>query len=82
MAHSAVLYGIDHELAWKWESLWKWYIGLYLGMFGCIFVMLITPVLGALALIGCAIGTLVVSILKLIYLYRTAVIFREYPVGV
>ena len=82
MAHSAVLYGIDHELAWKWESLWKWYIGLYLGMFGCIFVMLITPVFGALALIGCAIGTLVVSILKLIYLYRTAVIFREYPVGV
>ena len=82
MAHSAVLYGVDSVLAWKWESLWKWYIGLYLGMFGCIFVMLITPVLGALALIGCAIGTLVVSILKLIYLYRTAVIFREYPVGV
>lgn len=48
-------------------------------MFGCIFVILITPVFGALALIGCAIGTLVVSILKLIYLYRTAVIFREYP---
>ena len=82
MAHSSVLYGVDSVLAWKWESLWKWYIGLYLGMFGCIFVMLITPVFGSLALIGCAIGTLVVSILKLIYLYRTAVIFREYPVGV
>ena len=82
MAHSAVLTGVDYELSLKWETLWKWYIGLYLGMFGCVLVILFTPVLGALALIGCAIGTLVVSILKLIYLYRTAVIFRAYPVGV
>ena len=27
-------------------------------------------------------GSIVVSILKLVYLYRTAKIFREYPVGV
>ena len=81
MAHSAVLSGVDNELSEKWEVLWKWYIGLFLGMFGCIIVMLIIPVLGAIAIIGCAIGTVVVSILKLVYLYRTAKIFREYPVG-
>lgn len=81
MAHSAVLADVDSELSWKWEELWKWYIGLELGMFGCFFVMLITPVFGALAFLGCAIGTLVVSIVKLIYLYRTAVIFRAYPAG-
>lgn len=57
----------------------KWYIGLYLGLFGGIAVILFTPVFGAIILIGCAIGTLVVSILKLIYLYRTAVIFRDWP---
>ena len=79
MAHSAALSGVDNELAWKWERLWKWYIGLYLGLFGGIAVMLFTPVFGAIIFIGCAIGTLVVSILKLIYLYRTAVIFREWP---
>ena len=82
MAHSAVLSGADNELSEKWEVLWKWYIGLFLGMFGCIIVMLILPILGAIAILGCAIGTVVVSILKLVYLYRTAKIFREYPVGV
>ena len=82
MAHSAVLSGVENELSEKWEVLWKWYIGLFLGMFGCIIVMLILPILGAIAILGCAIGTVVVSILKLVYLYRTAKIFREYPVGV
>ena len=82
MAHSAVLSGVDNELSEKWEVLWKWYIGLFLGMLGCIIVMLILPILGAIAILGCAIGTVVVSILKLVYLYRTAKIFREYPVGV
>ena len=82
MAHSIVLTGVDNELSEKWEMLWKWYIGLFLGMLGCIIVMLIAPVLGAIAILGCAIGTIVVSILKLVYLYRTAKIFREYPVGV
>ena len=82
MGHSAVLSGVDNELSEKWEVLWKWYIGLVLGMFGCIIVMLIIPILGAIAILGCAIGTVVVGILKLVYLYRTAKIFREYPVGV
>ena len=82
MAHSAVLSGVDNELSEKWEVLWKWYIGLFLGMFGCIIVMLIIPILGAIAILGCAIGTVIVSILKLVYLYRTAKIFREYPMGV
>ena len=82
MGHSAVLSGVDNELSEKWEVLWKWYIGLFLGMTGCILLMLIAPVLGAIVILGCAIGTIVVSILKLVYLYRTAKIFREYPVGV
>ena len=80
MAHSAVLSGVDNELSEKWEVLWKWYIGLFLGMIGCILLMLIAPVLGAIVILGCAIGTVVVGILKLVYLYRTAKIFREYPV--
>ena len=80
MAHSEVLSGVDNELSEKWEVLWKWYLGLFLGMFGCIIVMLIAPLLGAIAILGCAIGTIVVGILKLVYLYRTAKIFREYSI--
>lgn len=82
MAHSAVLSGVDNELSEKWEVLWKWYIGLFGVMIGSILVMLIISILGALAILAAAIGTIVVSILKLVYLYRTAKIFREYPVGV
>ena len=82
MAHSAVLSGVDNELSEKWEVLWKWYIGTFLGMLGCILVMLIAPVLGAIGILGCAIGMIVVGVLKLVYLYRTAKIFREYPVVV
>ena len=78
MAHSAVLISVDNDLSSKWEKLWKWYIGLFLGMFGCIIVMLISPLLGALAVLGAAIGVAVVSILKLVHLYRTAKVFREY----
>lgn len=78
-AHSAVLTGVDTDLSGKWERLWKWYIGLFLGMFGCLLTMLIAPVLGTIALLGCVIGTIVVSIMKLVYLYRTAKIFRGYP---
>lgn len=78
MAHSAVLTGVDNELSEKWEQLWKWHIGLFGVMIGSILVMVIIPILGALAILGAAIGTVVVSVLKLVYLYRTAKIFREY----
>lgn len=79
MAHSAVLTGVDNEQAEKWEKLWKWYIGLFCAMFGSIIVMLIFPLLGAIVILASAIGVVVVSIVKLVYLYRSAQIFRNYP---
>lgn len=78
MAHAAVLMGMDDDLSSRWETLWKWYIGLCLGVIGCMIVMLIAPLLGAIAVFGAIIGVAVVSILKLVYLYRTAKVFREY----
>lgn len=78
MGHAAVLEELDDDLSEKWEVLWKWYIGLFLGLFGCIIVALLSPFLGTLSLLGIAIGILVVMILKLVYLFRTAKVFREY----
>ena len=49
-----------------------------LGLFGCIFLALISAILGLLAILADAIGLLVVGIVKLVYLYRTAKRFREY----
>ena len=72
IGHSVVLSCVDGELGWKWENLWKWNIGLELGMLGGIVIMLIIPFLGA------AVGMVVVSILRMVYLYRTARAFRDY----
>ncbi|MFR6094486.1 MAG: hypothetical protein ACLUIW_03305 [Dysosmobacter welbionis] len=77
-AHAEVLEELDPELAGKWRLLWKWWIGLLLGLFGCIFLALISAILGLLAILADAIGLLVVGIVKLVYLYRTAKRFREY----
>lgn len=78
IGHSAVLDGVDNELSEKWATLWKWYIGMFLGMFGCILVMLIIPILGVLALLCATIGLVVIGIKKLVYLYRTAKVFKDY----
>lgn len=78
MGHANVLTGVDNELSEKWEKLWYWYIGLFGIMIGSILVMFLIPFLGALAILAAAIGVIVVRILKLVYLYRTAKLFREY----
>ena len=65
-AHAEVLEELDPELAGKWRLLWKWWIGLLLGLFGCIFLALISAILGLLAMLADAIGLLVVGIVKLV----------------
>ena len=77
-AHSDVLVGIDNNLSEKWTILKKWYVGGILA-FCCSFIlMMIAPLLGLIALWGGAIVYLVVKIIKLVYLYRTAKMFRKY----
>lgn len=78
MGHSDALAGVDGDQAASWEKLWKWAIGMELGAIGCIVLAAIAPLLGALALLVVAIGTVVVGILEMVYLYRTARIFRQY----
>ncbi len=77
MAHSAVLRGVDNDLSAKWESLWKWYVGAMIGT-TLSAVLVFIPIVGILALLGCMLVLLVVSVLQLVYLYKTAKAFREF----
>ena len=70
--------GIDDELSEKWGALWRWEIGCYGALVGGTLLVAIAPVLGLIVMFAAATGLLVLGILKLIYVYRTAKIFREY----
>ena len=77
-SHAEALEPVDLELSGKWRRLRKWYIGTYLALFAGIFVALIFAWLGLLVVLASIIGMMVVAILKLVYLWRTARTFREY----
>lgn len=79
-ANSVVLTGLNNTLADKWSTLWKWYIVTFVVMIGGVLFILIIPFLGLLAVLAGAIALVVVSILQLIYLYKTAKIFRDIAV--
>ena len=38
----------------------------------------ILPIIGGIALLGASIGSLVIDIMRIVYLYRTAMVFRRY----
>ena len=77
-SHAEVLEPVDMALSQRWRRLRKWYIGAYLALFAGIFVTLLSAWLGLLVMTAATVGSLVVAILKLVYLWRTARTFREY----
>lgn len=77
-AHAEVLDGLQDELAESWRKLWKWEVGFLLDLVGCLVLVLLSALLGLMALLVLLLGGLVVSVLKLVYLYRMAQFFRPY----
>lgn len=75
--HAAILQGVDFQLAENWKSLWKWYIGMFAAMLISSLVVLVSAGLGVAVLLAALIGSAIVNILKLVYLYRTVKLFRE-----
>ena len=76
-----VLIGVDDSLAEKWQKLWKRYwivVGVMLaGTLVAGMQSVFTAVIGLLAVLAALIGMIVVGIQRLIYLYKTAKLFRE-----
>lgn len=75
--HAAVLEDFDVEFSEKWKKLWKWQIICLCGAVAGV-CLLFLWILGVLLVLASAIGIAVVSIVQLVYLYRMAVLFREY----
>ena len=84
MAHSAALSGVNDVLSQKWKNLWKWFIGSCAALISfpiLMFMMGGAAIIAVIVLVAAFIGLVVTSIAKLVYLYRTAKVFREYPVA-
>ena len=81
-SHAEALEPVDMALSQRWRRLMKWYIGLYLVTFVCGIVLFIRPSFWeevlVLVMTAATVGSLVVAILKLVYLWRTTRTFREY----
>ncbi len=78
--HSEVLQEADWDLSDKWQRLWKWYVRFFLVMIGGIFLGAVIPAVGLLILIAAVavslIAALVISVFRLIYLYRMSKVFQ------
>lgn len=81
-----ILLTTDGKLSDKWRSLWKWYIDLRVGLIvglpallimALIFESTLLANLAVILVIGIAIALVVVAILWLVYLYRTARCFQQ-----
>ncbi len=75
-SHSSVLRDVDYNLSDNWEKLWKIYLGSTIALFVSPFIIIILPIIGLLLMAASAVVVIVASILRLIYLYRTANIFK------
>lgn len=77
-AHSEVLVPVNYDLSEKWMQLWKWYIRLGVTMIAAVLLTVIFPILGAIVMVVVAIGSIVISIMELIYFYRMMICLRTY----
>lgn len=77
-AHAAVVAPFDLELSENWQKIWKWNLYSIIGIFVSVLLVFIVPILGGLAMLGCAILLVVAFILKYVYLYRMMRLFGSY----
>ncbi len=75
--HAQAVRGIDDGLAEKWKKNWRWLISLLVAFVPGIMIMLLSEFLGMLIIMAILIGMIVVSIQRLVYLYKTARSFKQ-----
>lgn len=79
MGHSELLEDLNLDLSRQWKKLWKLFIGCYAALFVSVMLLFVSALLGLFVTLAGTLGLLAVMIVKLIYLYRTAMFFRQFP---
>lgn len=77
-AHTDILSGAQDALSKDWFILRKWYIGSFGALLAGIILLQLPSLLGFIISLTASIGGLIVSIVKVAYLYKTAMVFRGY----
>ena len=77
-AHAEIVAPYQWELSENWHMIWKWQLYSTIGIFASVFLILIAPILGVLAMLGCTVWLIVAGVLKYVYLYRMMKLFAEY----
>lgn len=77
-AHAGVMSCVSQLMSDKWNRLWKWRLWTMLGMLAAVIVSILISAIGVLIALIAGIGTLVISIMKIVYLRQTAKILEEY----
>lgn len=77
-AHAGVMSYVSQMMSDKWNRLWKWRLWTMLGMLAAVIVSILISAIGVLIALIAGIGTLVISIMKIVYLRQTAKILEEY----
>ena len=78
IGYAEVTEDMDADIARKWGKLWYWALGGLIAMGAGLIFTLFGSLLGALAVLASSILTIVVAVIKIVYLYGTAKMFREY----
>ena len=79
MGHSELLEDLNLDLSRQWKKLWKLFIGCYAALFVSVMLLFVSALLGLFVTLAGTLGLLAGMIVKLIYLYRTAMFFRQFP---
>lgn len=77
MGYAEILSDVDQGLSQKWSNLWKLFLASLIGAPITIVITALHSILWLLALIVILVAVIAAGILKLVYLYRTAALFRE-----
>ena len=78
MGHADAAQDVDNELSEKWGKLWYWYFGsTCLSCLGAVLAMFGSG-LGVLAVLLGTLTTAVVSVIKIVLLYKAATLFKNY----